>query len=60
MGGKSLSALAAAAPEGGGPGGRGGPGGNVDRDQNTIRVTNISEDTTEADLQELFQPFGRI
>ncbi|EED93645.1 predicted protein, partial [Thalassiosira pseudonana CCMP1335] len=29
-------------------------------DQNTIRVTNISEDTTEADLQELFQPFGRI
>jgi translation initiation factor 3 subunit G len=30
------------------------------RDQNTIRVTNISEDTTEADLQELFQPFGRI
>lgn len=31
-----------------------------DRDQNTIRVTNISEDTTEADLQDLFQPFGRI
>jgi translation initiation factor 3 subunit G len=30
------------------------------RDQNTIRVTNISEDTTEADLQELFSPFGRI
>lgn len=30
------------------------------RDQNTIRVTNISEDTTEADLQRLFQPFGRI
>lgn len=30
------------------------------RDQNTIRVTNISEDTTEADLQALFQPFGRI
>ena len=30
------------------------------RDQNTIRVTNISEDTSEADLQELFQPFGRI
>lgn len=54
MGGKSLSALAAAAPEGGGDR-RGG-----DRDQNTIRVTNISEDTTEADLQELFQPFGRI
>lgn len=30
------------------------------RDQNTLRVTNISEDTTEADLQELFQAFGRI
>mmetsp|Transcript_19109 Transcript_19109/g.27888 ORF Transcript_19109/g.27888 Transcript_19109/m.27888 type:complete len:345 (-) Transcript_19109:50-1084(-) len=30
------------------------------RDQNTIRVTNISEDTTEADLQELFRKFGRI
>lgn len=30
------------------------------RDQNTIRVTNISEDTTEADLQALFAPFGRI
>jgi translation initiation factor 3 subunit G len=27
---------------------------------NTIRVTNISENTTEADLQELFQRFGRI
>ncbi|KAL7547027.1 hypothetical protein ACHAWF_010353 [Thalassiosira exigua] len=54
MGGKSLSALAAVAPEGGDRRGGG------DRDQNTIRVTNISEDTTEADLQELFQPFGRI
>lgn len=29
-------------------------------DLNTIRVTNISENTTEADLQDLFQPFGRI
>jgi translation initiation factor 3 subunit G len=29
-------------------------------DLNTIRVTNISENTTEADLQELFKPFGRI
>ena len=53
MGGKSLSALAAAAPGEG-------PSRNDNRDQNTIRVTNISEDTTEADLQELFQPFGRI
>lgn len=29
-------------------------------DLNTIRVTNISENTTEADLQDLFQRFGRI
>ena len=26
----------------------------------TIRVTNLSEDTREADLQELFRPFGPI
>eukprot|EP00584_Thalassiosira_punctigera_P006201 CAMPEP_0172526308 /NCGR_PEP_ID=MMETSP1067-20121228/1247_1 /TAXON_ID=265564 ORGANISM="Thalassiosira punctigera, Strain Tpunct2005C2" /NCGR_SAMPLE_ID=MMETSP1067 /ASSEMBLY_ACC=CAM_ASM_000444 /LENGTH=359 /DNA_ID=CAMNT_0013309791 /DNA_START=91 /DNA_END=1170 /DNA_ORIENTATION=+ len=56
MGGaKSLSALAAASG-----GGDGGDRRNDNRDANTIRVTNISEDTTEADLQELFQPFGRI
>lgn len=53
MGGKSLASLAEAAPEGG-------DRRNDNRDQNTLRVTNISEDTTEADLQELFQPFGRI
>jgi len=29
-------------------------------DLNTIRVTNISENTTEADLQDLFKSFGRI
>jgi len=29
-------------------------------DLNTIRVTNLSENTTEADLQELFQRYGRI
>jgi len=34
--------------------------GSDNREQNTIRVTNISEDTTEKDLQDLFQPFGRI
>lgn len=56
MGGKSLSALAAAGPAEGAGGARQ----NDNRDQNTIRVTNISEDTTEADLQDLFQPFGRI
>ncbi len=26
----------------------------------TIRVTNLSEDTRESDLQELFRPFGTI
>ena len=31
-----------------------------DRDQATLRVTNISEDTTEADLQMLFAPYGRV
>mmetsp|Transcript_9917 Transcript_9917/g.13869 ORF Transcript_9917/g.13869 Transcript_9917/m.13869 type:complete len:359 (-) Transcript_9917:236-1312(-) len=59
LGGKSLAAMAEMAPgEGGDSGGR--PKRFDDRDQNTIRVTNISENTTEADLQELFQPFGRI
>ena len=43
-----------------GPGGGPARFGQQDRDQNTIRVTNISDDTTEADLQDLFQPFGRI
>mmetsp|Transcript_9812 Transcript_9812/g.14193 ORF Transcript_9812/g.14193 Transcript_9812/m.14193 type:complete len:348 (+) Transcript_9812:69-1112(+) len=57
-GGKSLAALADAQGGGDGDGKRRTMDG--DRDQNTIRVTNISEDTTEADLQELFQPFGRI
>ncbi|KAH8068844.1 hypothetical protein JL721_6416 [Aureococcus anophagefferens] len=31
-----------------------------DRDQASLRVTNISEDTCEADLQVLFAPYGRI
>lgn len=46
-----------------GAGGAGGPSAfKPERrdDLNTIRVTNISENTTEADLQDLFQPFGRI
>lgn len=51
MGGKSLEAMAASAPEG---------RGRDDRDQNTLRVTNISEEASEADLQDLFSPFGRI
>ncbi|KAH7911433.1 eukaryotic translation initiation factor 3 subunit G-domain-containing protein [Hygrophoropsis aurantiaca] len=41
-----------------GPGG-GGPGGNRD-DLPTLRVTNISEDTAEPDLRELFGAFGRV
>lgn len=31
-----------------------------DRDNATLRVTNISEDTAEQDLQMLFSPYGRI
>lgn len=47
------------------PSARGGLAGGVKPerrtdDLNTIRVTNISENTTEADLQDLFKPFGRI
>jgi len=33
---------------------------DTNRDQTTIRVTNISEETTELDLQQLFERFGRI
>jgi len=48
------------------PAGRGGPGGGKGSDaaqreedsSNQIRVTNISEDTTENDLRELFRRFG--
>ncbi|GAU50280.1 hypothetical protein TSUD_349300 [Trifolium subterraneum] len=29
-------------------------------DENSVRVTNLSEDTTEPDLHELFRPFGSI
>lgn len=35
-------------------------GGGFRDEGHTIRVTNISEDTKEADLQELFRPFGRV
>jgi translation initiation factor 3 subunit G len=51
---------AGASAGGGGPGmGSFKPQARTD-DLNTIRVTNLSENTTEADLQELFQRFGRI
>lgn len=46
-----------------GPGGGGGDGGGsnpMGEDHTKIRVTNISEDTTEGDLRELFSAFGRI
>ena len=32
--------------------------GRKPRDENSIRVTNLSEDTREQDLQQLFRPFG--
>mmetsp|Transcript_26050 Transcript_26050/g.56868 ORF Transcript_26050/g.56868 Transcript_26050/m.56868 type:complete len:291 (+) Transcript_26050:70-942(+) len=48
-------------------GGRSGPGAGGDgetmqrrREENSVRVTNLSEDVTEADLSELFRPFGPI
>lgn len=30
------------------------------RDENSVRVTNLSEDTREPELQVLFRPFGQI
>lgn len=35
-------------------------GGNRRRDDNSVRVTNLSEDVSENDLQELFKPFGHV
>lgn len=37
-----------------------GNNGEEDRDHATLRVTNISSDTRDSDLQELFRPFGPI
>lgn len=39
-------------------GARGARGGQ--NDENTIRVTNLSEDATQDDLEELFSPFGSL
>merc|ERR1712137_1325318 len=50
--------MGAAAAASGGPGSAFKP--ERRQDLNTIRVTNLSENTTEADLQDLFQRFGRI
>jgi len=41
------------------PGAPGATTGNED-DASTIRVTNLSEDTTEEDIRNLFRPFGEI
>jgi translation initiation factor 3 subunit G len=43
-------------------GASGGAGASMDRrrDENSIRVSNLSEDTREQDLQELFRPFGPV
>jgi len=45
---------------GGGAGGGAGDSMRRPRDENSVRVTNLSEDTREPDLQELFRPFGHI
>ena len=38
-----------------------GPGESMNRrDENSVRVTNLSEDTREDDLRDLFSPFGQI
>lgn len=52
-----------AAAAAGGPGSSSATGFQPERrvdDLNTIRVTNLSGNTTEADLQELFEKYGRI
>ena len=52
-----------AAAAAGGPGASSATGFQPERrvdDLNTIRVTNLSGNTTEADLQELFEKYGRI
>ncbi|CAI5486963.1 unnamed protein product [Closterium sp. Naga37s-1] len=55
----SLRAGGAASRAGEDSGGGGRRGGGRD-DSNSVRVTNLSEDTREQDLQELFGPFGPV
>ncbi|KAM3575133.1 hypothetical protein VYU27_002937 [Nannochloropsis oceanica] len=45
---------------GGGPGPQGGPGGREEDKFPTLRVTNVSEDTTDDDLKQLFGRFGSL
>ncbi|XP_050376121.1 uncharacterized protein LOC126793596 [Argentina anserina] len=42
------------------PGMRPGARNNMRNDENSVRVSNLSEDTRDADLRELFSPFGEI
>eukprot|EP00191_Tetraselmis_sp_GSL018_P025077 CAMPEP_0177626256 /NCGR_PEP_ID=MMETSP0419_2-20121207/30552_1 /TAXON_ID=582737 /ORGANISM="Tetraselmis sp., Strain GSL018" /LENGTH=262 /DNA_ID=CAMNT_0019127289 /DNA_START=23 /DNA_END=808 /DNA_ORIENTATION=- len=43
-----------------GAGGAGSSGPDRKREENSVRVTNLSEDTTEQDLRDLFSVFGNI
>lgn len=56
----SLPLAAAATCRGPGSAMDTGDSGRRQRDENSVRVTNLSEDVTEADLQQLFRPFGPI
>jgi len=40
--------------------GKGGPGGDDRRNENTVKVMNLSDDTREGDVEALFQRFGHI
>lgn len=55
VGGKYVPVHMRPGAQGAGAGGRFG-----EEESNSLRVTNISEDTTEDDLRELFSPFGRV
>ncbi|KAF9108868.1 translation initiation factor eIF3 subunit g [Mortierella sp. GBA35] len=65
-GSKYIAPHMRASASGGGPGGRPGSSDRGDSmrekrdDQPTLRVTNLSEDVTEADVSELFKRFGHI
>jgi len=59
--GKYVPPSLRAAMAGGGTARRGEAMGRFGRDDDaTLRVTNVSEDTQESDLQELFRPFGYV
>lgn len=60
QGSGATAAFIAAVRRGAGATMDGPDGGRRQRDENSLRVTNLSEDVTEADLQALFRPFGPI